>query len=254
MTVPQGRVVWITGAGKGIGRALALKCAAEGDTVAASARTAADLESLAMEAESLPGRVRPFPLDVTDSPGVAARITEIENALGLIDIAVLNAGTHIPTPLSDFSPAAIRSLFDVNVMGTVNCLAALTVKREIRRGCRIVVVASLAGYRGLPLASAYGATKAALINMCESLKPELENFGINLQLVNPGFVKTPLTDRNAFPMPFLISAEDAAARIFKAFGSARFETTFPRRFAFIMKILRLLPDGLYFQITRRMLS
>lgn len=253
MTVRQGRVVWITGAGKGIGRALALKCAAAGDTIAASARTAADLESLAMEAAHLPGRVRPFPLDVTDSPGVAARIAEIENALGLIDIAVLNAGTHTPTPLSDFTPAAVRSLFEVNVMGAVNCLSALTAKREVRRGARIVVLASLAGYRGLPLASAYGASKAALINMCESLKPELERFGIGLQLINPGFVKTPLTDKNAFPMPFLIPAEIAAERIFKSFESGRFETAFPRRFAFIMKLLRLLPDRLYFQLTRRML-
>lgn len=147
----------------------------------------------------------------------------------------------------------MHDLFDVNVQGTVNCLSALLATREPRRGTRLAVVASLAGYRGLPSASAYGATKAALINMCESLKPELEQMDIVLQLVNPGFVKTPLTDKNDFPMPFLVSAETAADRIFDGLQTNRFEIAFPSRFALIMKTLRALPSGLFFSLTRKML-
>ncbi len=246
------RVIWITGAGKGIGRALALKCAAEGCTVAASARTASDLAVLEAESETMPGQIHAFPLDITNTPRVSEIVVDIETTLGQIELAVLNAGTHMPTPIADFTAETVRPLFEINVMGTVNCLSALLAKRKARQGCHIAVVASLAGYCGLPKASGYGATKAALINMCESLKPECEQFGISLGLINPGFVKTPLTDKNDFPMPFLISAEDAATRIFDSFKKTRFETAFPARFSFGMKALRLLPYKLYFAITRRM--
>ena len=248
----QHRVIWITGAGKGIGRALALKCAEEGYTVAASARTVSDLAALEAETETMPGQVHAFPLDITITPWVATILVDIETTLGQIDLAVLNAGTHLPTPISDFTPETVRALFEINVMGTVNCLYALLANRKARQGCHIAVVASLAGYRGLPKASAYGATKAALINMCESLMPECRQFGISLALINPGFIKTPLSDKNDFPMPFLISAEDAATRIFNSFKKTRFETTFPARISFGMKALRLLPYKLYFAITRRM--
>jgi NAD(P)-dependent dehydrogenase (short-subunit alcohol dehydrogenase family) len=253
MTGSRPRVVWITGAGKGIGRALALKCAEEGFTVVVSARTASDLAALETQARNMRGTIHAFPLDITDAHLVAAVVVDVERTLGPIDLAVLNAGTHLPTPIVDFTPETVRALFEVNVMGTVNCLSALFVKREARRGCRIAVVASLAGYRGLPGASAYGGTKAALINMCEALKPECEIFGISLNVINPGFVKTPLTEKNDFPMPFLISAEAAAERIFSSLEVTRFETTFPTRFALIIKMLRLLPDRLYFPITRRIL-
>jgi short-subunit dehydrogenase len=250
---PRHRTVWITGAGKGIGRALALKCAAEGCTVAASARTETDLAALEAQSVELPGEIHAFPLDITEMPRVATVVRDIESRVGPIDIAVLNAGTHTPTPVPDFNPETVRALFDVNVMGTVNCLSAMLANREARSGCRIAVVASLAGYRGLPEASAYGATKAALINMCEALKPECERFGIVLSLINPGFVETTLTEKNDFPMPFLISAEEAADRVYRSFEGNRFETVFPTRFGFVMKTLRLLPDRLLFAITRRML-
>jgi short-subunit dehydrogenase len=114
-------------------------------------------------------------------------------------------------------------------------------------------VASLAGYRGLPGAAAYGATKAALINMCEALKPDLERSGVKLSLINPGFVETPLTAQNDFPMPFLIPVEEAVAHIVRGLERSLFETAFPGRFAFLMKVLRILPDRLFFALTRRML-
>ena len=222
--------------------------------VAASARTESDIEAVAAAARRLDGSVTAFPLDTTDAASVTAGIDRIESELGPIACSVLNAGTHAPTPVSEFNPETVHALFDVNVMGTVHCLSALFAGSTARRGSRIAVIASLAGYRGLPNASAYGATKAALINMCEALKPELDALSISLQLVNPGFVKTPLTDKNDFPMPFLITADAAAERIYASLQGNKFETAFPRRFAFIMKTLRLLPASLYFALTRRMLQ
>jgi len=253
-TSPKSRLVWITGAGKGIGRALTLKLVRDGWTVAASARTEADLMTLAQDAGSLQGRVMPYPLDITDSDAVQATHAAIESELGEIDLAVLNAGTHQPTPIDDFSAEAFQKLMNVNVMGTVNCLEALLAQMRPRRRGRIAIVASVAGYRGLPTAAAYGASKAALINMAEALKPELDGIGIDLKLINPGFVKTPLTDRNTFPMPFLISAEEAADCIHRGLQSRAFEIAFPFRFALIMKLLRILPDRLFFAVTRRMVT
>ncbi len=243
------RIVWITGAGKGIGRALALTMAEDGWTVAASARTAADLMSL--EHESLSGRIHAFPLDVTDRTATSLTFASITTQLGPLDLAVLNAGTHQPMAAADFSVETVRALVEVNLMGTVNGLGVLLPHFRARRAGHIAVVASVAGYRGLPTSAAYGATKAALINMCEALKPELAREGVRLSLINPGFVKTPLTDKNEFHMPFLVSAEAAAATIYRGLQSHKFETVFPWPLGLIMKTLRLLPYRLFFALTSR---
>ena len=118
----------------------------------------------------------------------------------------------------------------------------------------IAVVSSLTAYRGIPFASAYGASKAALTNMCESLKPELGRIGIDLTIIHPGFVKTPLTDKNEFFMPFLIEVGDAARFIVNGIERRKFEIAFPRRFAFLLKLARFLPYSLYFSITRRLIK
>lgn len=244
------RVAWVTGAGKGIGRAVAKRLASEGWIVAASARTADDLCSLVVECA--PGMVRALPLDVTDAARTKTVVDLIEREIGELTLAVLNAGTHIPVNADGFDIATFRKLLDVNVMGTVNCLSELLPRFLARGQGQVAVVASLAGYRGLPSSAAYGASKAALINMCEALRPELESRGVGMTLVNPGFVETPLTDRNDFPMPFLITAEEAAQRIVRGLKRGKFEIAFPWRFAFLMKVLRLLPHSLFFGITRRM--
>ncbi len=243
-------VAWITGAGRGIGRALALALAREGWRVAASARTAADLDSLAAQAPA--NSVLPLILDVTDRASMGPAVRRIEAELGPLDLAVMNAGTHAPDSTESVSSDAFRYLLDINVMGVVNGLEAVLPGMRARRRGRVAVVSSLAGYRGLPSASAYGATKAALINMAEALEPELRRDGIRLSLINPGFVDTPLTRRNDFPMPFLISAERAAHDIIVGLSSSRFEIAFPWRFAFLMKCLRLLPNRLYLAMTRRL--
>jgi len=244
------QVIWITGAGKGIGRALALLLARQGATVAASARSAADLDALAASGV---GRIVPFPLDVTDAAASAATVARIEAELGPIDQAILNAGTHVPDTAASFAEPPARQVIVTNLMGAVNGLAPLMERFVTRKRGRIAVVASMAGYAGLPGAAAYGASKAGVIALCEALRPDLARHGVVLQLVNPGFVRTPLTDRNDFPMPFMIEADDAARRIVAGLGTDRFEIAFPRRLAILMRLLRRLPYPLFFAITKRML-
>lgn len=241
------KIAWLTGASTGIGRAVALRLAADGWRVAASARNAEALAALAAEA---PG-VAPYPLDVSDRDACLACAERIERELGPLELAIFNAGAHRPMPATAFSSATLRALLDINVMGVAHGLEAVLPRLIARRSGRVVIVASLAGYRGLPTAAAYGASKAALINMAEALRPELAGHGVILQVVNPGFVKTPMTGQNRFPMPFLVSAEQAAASILRGMRSDRFEITFPLRFAFLMKLVRLVPDRIYFYVTRR---
>lgn len=243
---------WITGASSGLGYALARRMAADGWRVAVSARRAEPLTELAKCAEPLAGDIQAFPLDVTDATAVKAAAESIERTIGPVSQAVLNAGNHQPVRAAAFDATVFQNLTDLNLMGTVHCLEAVLPRMVERRSGRIAVVASMAGYRGLPTSAAYGMTKAGLINMTEALKPELDLHGVSIQLVNPGFVETPLTDKNDFPMPFLMPLEDAAEAFYRGLRSNRFEITFPWRFAAMMKILRCLPAPLAFAITRRM--
>lgn len=247
------RVAWITGASAGIGKALSVRLAGDGMIVAASARSVEGLDALVDEVlkSGVEGRVVPFPLDVTDRKATAAVVGDIERELGPIDLAVLNAGTHRPMGLADFDVDTAMSLMTVNYFGVVNGVAALLDAMRPRGRGHLAVVASLAGYRGLPTAAAYGPTKAALINLCESLHTECGRAGIRLQLINPGFVDTPLTARNPFPMPDLISAERAAEFICRGLERDRFEITFPPRFAWTLKLARMLPYPAYFAMVRK---
>lgn len=246
-------ILWITGAGKGIGRAVALEYASRGWSVAVSARTEADLVSLAEEvvAKKLPGRIYSYPADVTDGDAMSQTFKAIEQDVGEVEHVILNAGTHAPSSAKKFDGDAYRVLLEINVMGTVNGLSAVVPMFMDRKHGQIGIVASVAGYSGLPLAGPYGASKAALINMCEALKPELDSSGIGLSLINPGFVRTPLTAKNKFPMPFLMEVDAAARHIYKGMVKGKFEIAFPRAFVVILKILRMLPYGLYFPLIKK---
>jgi len=240
--------VWITGASSGIGLALAERMMRDGWIVAGSARSAGALAALA---DRHPGRFFGYPLDVTDEAAAKQVVERILEERGGLDMAVLAAGTHLPVEVEEFDTKLFRTLVEVNLMGVVNCLAALVPRFIADRGGHIAVVSSVAGYGGLPTAAAYGATKAALNNMTAALKFDLDRYGIKTQLVCPGFVRTPLTDKNPFPMPFLMEPEAAAEAFYRGLRSDRFEITFPRRFAFILKLLNALPYGLYFRLLKR---
>lgn len=251
VAVPADGVCWITGASSGIGRSVALAHARAGWTVAATARREADLIALSRDAAGLPGRIVAHPGDVSDAEGMAGVARAIEATHGPVARALLNAGVYIPTRPATMALDDYRRSFDVNLMGTVNCLAAV-LPAMLKRGTgQIAITSSVAGYGGLPTSAAYGATKAGLINLAASLKFDLDNAGVLIQVINPGFVETPATDKNPFAMPFLMKQEDAAERVLRGLASTRFEITFPRRFAYILKALNLLPYGAYFALVSR---
>lgn len=244
-------VAWITGASTGMGRELALQMARRGYIVAATARSGDMLEKLRAEAAAANGVVRAFPCDVTDRRAMAATVRAIEKAVGPIRVAVFNAGIYIPTHGEAISLDDFEKTFAVNLSGTMNGLAPV-IERMKAQGCgQVVLVASPSGYSGLPAASAYGATKAALINLAESLAFDFEKLNIRIQVVNPGFVDTPATERNDFDMPALMPVEKAAARMIAGIENGGFEITFPRRFTYVLKLLRMLPHRLYFKIMNR---
>lgn len=245
-------IVWITGASSGIGRAVALRMSRDGWQVVASARRLAVLQSLAAEPGIPGGAIIPVPVDVTDRSSVAAAIAAIEAVHGPIDTAVLSAGTFKPMRAATFSATVVRELLELNTLGTANCLEALLPSMLERRGGRIVAVASMAGYRGMPTSAAYGASKAAVIHMVEALIPELSGTGVILQVANPGFIRTPLTDLNDFPMPFLMEVTDAADALVRGMRTDRFEIAFPRSLMVVMKVARMLPAGLYLPLMRRL--
>lgn len=240
--------VWVIGASSGIGASLAAALLARGARVAVSARRLAELERMAA-----PHGVRALavPVDVTDAMAVAPALQRVVSAWDGVDLVVLCSGTHQPVRAWELDAAEARRLVDVNVNGVFNCLQPV-VGQLLRQGSGgIAVVSSVAGYGGLPTALVYGATKAALINLAETLYIDLAPRGIGIYLINPGFVKTPLTDRNDFRMPVLISAEAAAGEIIDGFGRGDFEIHFPKRFTLWLKLLRLLPYRWYFALVRR---
>lgn len=244
---------WITGASTGIGAETARRLAEEGYVVYASARSADELEALAKTSQG-PGKIVSLPLDVTDRKACETAVDQIVAEHGAVSLAIFCAGTFLNMSGKKLSLDSFHRTFDVNFFGVTNCLVPVSNHMKSTGRGHLMVVASVSGYGGLKLASAYGASKAALINMCESLKFDFDDLNIRIQLVNPGFVDTPLTRKNDFPMPFLISVEKAAERIIAGLKSEAFEITFPRRFTWMLKFANLLPYWLYFPIVGKATS
>ena len=245
------KTVWIAGASSGIGRAVALLLARRGVHVAASARGIDALNALTAEGNGL---ISVHPLDVTDAKATYDISKEIEAAHGPVDLALVSSGTWKPFKLGDIRTDAFADSMAVNYLGAVNMAAAVIADMQARGGGQIAFVSSVAGFFGLPKSATYGPTKAALINLAESLKTELDGSGVAVSVVNPGFVATPMTETNSFPMPFLMSPDKAAERIVDGLASGRFEVTFPRRLAWTMKALGLLPYPAFFWFVRKFVS
>ena len=238
--------VWITGASSGIGRELARRVARTAAHVSVSARSLDKLRSLADECRNISAH----PVDVADADAVRGVLEQIRSGHGDIDTAILNAGIWRLMDAVDLDADFARAAMLVNYLGVVNALSVLIPAMRARGRGHIVIVASVAGYRGLPKSISYGPTKAALINLAETLRCELEPLGIRVTLVNPGFVDTPMTQSNPFPMPGIVSADAAAATILEGLRARRYEIVFPTWFAAAMKILRIVPNGAYFWLVR----
>lgn len=239
MTRLTGRTYWLVGASEGLGRAMARALVAEGARVVLSARNLSRLEELAGD---LPG-CRALQVDVTDLEDVRRAAGE----LGKIDGVIYNAGAYDPMPSTAWDTEPALAMCDVNYLGAVRVLGEV-LPGFLRDGTGdVTLVGSLAAYRGLPAAIGYGASKAALSSLAETMRFDLRGTGVTVRLVNPGFIRTRLTEKNSFKMPMLMSPEQAAARVVKAMKSSRFRTDFPAPFSWVIRSLQYLPDILVYR-------
>ena len=240
--------VWIAGASSGIGRALAIKFANEGWQVAASARR----ENLLQNLNNNNSNIHSFPLDVKDESMAKKVFQDIVEKFQMINICVFCTGIHDPDAEKKLSTEKIREIMETNFFGTLNCIMAVNSYFRERKSGHIAIVSSVAGYRGLPAASGYCASKAALTSLAESLYFDFKRKNIKVSLISPGFIKTPLTDKNKFPMPMIKSPEYAAEKIF--IGLIRknsFEIHFPKSFTIFVKLLKIMPNWLFFWLVEK---
>ena len=237
------KTIWITGGSTGIGKALAIKFANEGWNVAISARRENLLEEISNEYENITS----FPLDVTKKENCKEVFNQIKNKFESIDICFFSTGTWDPKKEKDIDVEQIENVFKVNFFGTLNSIKAVEEYFKNKKSGTITIVSSIAGYRGLPNSTGYGPSKSALNNLAESLYFDFGRSNVRVCLVSPGFIKTPMTDKNDFNMPFLKTPEYAAEKIYNGLVNKNsFEIHFPKSLTMILKILGFLPNKIYF--------
>lgn len=241
-------VAWLIGASRGMGLETGRLLHESGWKLWLSARNADTLQAAADQIGA-----KAIAVDATDRSSLtnAARRIFSDDAPQLV---MLNAGDYRPMSVTEFDVELFEHLNRVNYLAAVYVLDAVLPLMRESGGGQILLNASAAGYRGLPMAGPYSAPKAAVINLAETLAPELEAWNIRLRLVNPGFVRSELTAKNPFPMPFLMEPEAAARHIVKGIGARAFEITFPKRFTYLLKVLRCLPNRLYLHMTKRLIA
>ena len=243
------KTIWITGASSGIGKSLALKFANEGWQVAASARREDLLNQLSMSNQN----ISPFPLDVTSRENCEEIFEKIKNKFENIDTCFFSTGTWDPKKEKEIDIDQMKKVMEVNFFGTLNCIKAVEMYFKEKKNGNISIVSSIAGYRGLPNSTGYGASKAALNNLAESLYFDFGRYNVRVSLISPGFIKTPMTDKNKFKMPFLKTPEFAAEKIYNGLiNGSSFEIDFPKELTLILKFLKILPDGVYFKLIRKL--
>ncbi|MDC1078714.1 SDR family NAD(P)-dependent oxidoreductase [Candidatus Pelagibacter sp.] len=243
------KTIWITGGSTGIGKALAIKFASKGWNVAVSARREELLNELSDQYENISA----FPLDVTDKQKCAEVFDQIKKKYEDIDICFFSTGTWNPKKEKEIDVEQIEEVFKINFFGTVNTIKAVEQYFRDRKKGTITIVSSIAGYRGLPNSTGYGPSKSALNNLAESLYFDFKRFGVRVCLVSPGFIKTPMTDKNDFKMPFIKTTDYAANKIYDGLINKNvFEIHFPKSLTIILKILSFLPSRLYFSLVSQM--
>ena len=243
------KTIWITGASSGIGKSLALKFANEGWQVAASARR----EDLLNQLSESNQNISPFPLDVTSRENCEKIFEKIKNKFENIDTCFFSTGTWDPKKEKEINIDQMKKVMEVNFFGTLNCIKAVEMYFKEKKNGNISIVSSIAGYRGLPNSTGYGASKAALNNLAESLYFDFGRYNVRVSLISPGFIKTPMTDKNQFKMPFLKTPEFAAEKIYNGLiNGSSFEIDFPKELTLILKFLKILPDSVYFKLIRKL--
>ena len=233
--------IWITGSSSGIGKALAEKFALEGWKVAVSARRKEILEEMA-EHEN----IFSYPLDITNQDQVRDVFSKIVSDFGNIDLCVFSSGTYDPKLEQEINIKQNKFVMETNFFGVLYCIDSVEKYFKDKKEGHISIVSSVAAYRGLPNSSGYGPSKAALTNLTESLYFDFKKYNVRISLISPGFIKTPLTDKNEFSMPFIKSPEYAAKKIFNGLTKSKaFEIHFPKSLTLLLKLLRILPYKIY---------
>ena len=233
--------IWITGASSGIGKAVAEKFAKEGWLVAVSARRKEILDEMAYQQN-----IFSYPLDVTNKEQVNEVFKKIIKDFGDINLCIFSSGTYDPKNEKTVDIEKITNVINVNFLGVVNCVKAIENYFKKKKAGQISIVSSIAGYRGLPNSSGYGPSKAALTNFTESIYFDFKKFNVNVSLISPGFIKTPLTDKNEFSMPFLETPKFAAKKIYDGLKKNNsFEIHFPKPLTLLLKFFRILPYKVY---------
>ena len=245
------RVVWITGASSGIGAALAKTYSLDGAKLLLTSRNRDRLELTRAEL-AFPENAEICAADVTNREEISTLIQHFDSLESFPDTIILNAGTYKPMSVADFSSDSIRDIMDLNFHSVALALELLLPRLKSRGTGHIAVVSSLAADKGFPFAGAYSASKCALVRLCESLQVELLDLGIHLSIVQPGFVSTPLTAKNKFPMPFMVGADDAASLIFKKLQKKHLSIRFPWQMSWIMRVISCLPGSLALKVNRWM--
>lgn len=235
------RRYWLVGASEGLGRALAMKLSKTGCEVIVSARSTERLEALVAE---LPGRARAVACDVSDPESVKRAAAEA----GEIDGMVYLAGLYWPMKATEWDAAKVATMVDVNLTGAARVIGEVLPGMLARKRGHIVLTGSLSGFRGLPGAIGYGATKAGIMSLGETMRIDLKGTGVEVQNANPGFIRTRLTDKNEFRMPFLMEPEDAAEHTMALMRSDRFSSSFPWLFGAWFRFTQFLPDWIYYRI------
>ena len=243
------KTIWITGGSTGIGKALAIKFASKGWNVAISARRENLLKEISDNNENIHG----FPLDVTDKSKCKEVFEQIKKKFERVDICFFSTGTWNPKKEKDIDVEQIEDVFKVNFFGTLNSIKAVEEYFKNQKEGIITIVSSIAGYRGLPNSTGYGPSKSALNNLAESLYFDFKRSNVRVCLVSPGFIKTPMTDKNDFKMPFLKTTEYAAEKIYDGLINKNvFEIHFPKSLTLILKVLSFLPSKIYFGLIGKM--
>ena len=233
--------IWITGASSGIGKALAEKFASEGWKVAASARRKEILDEMSSHEN-----IFSYPLDVTNQDQIKISFEKIIEDFKGLDLCVFSSGTYDPKLEQEINVKQNKFVMETNFFGVLYCINAVENYFKNKKDGHISIVSSVAAYRGLPNSSGYGPSKAALTNLTESLYFDFKKHNVRISLVSPGFIKTPLTDKNEFPMPFIKSPKFAAEKMFYGLTKSKaFEIHFPKALTILLKIFRVLPYKIY---------
>lgn len=236
-----GKRYWLIGASEGLGREVALCLSRAGAEVIVSARTE---EKLAALVDELPGKSSYVTLDVQDRAAVEAAAAEI----GEIDGMVYIAGVYWPMSAQEWNNEKAETMADINYLGASRCVGAVIGPMVERGHGHIVLTGSLSGFRGLPGAIGYSASKAGLMALAESMQADLRTSNIKVQLINPGFIKTRLTDKNDFNMPFIMEADEAGKEFFEHMNDDAFKKNFPMVFSWVFRLSQFLPDWAYYRI------